>query len=44
MALGTEYVNSVVGQFRDAQNAGQCVEHRYSYGPGVLVGWRRYNC
>jgi hypothetical protein len=42
-ALGA-YAASVAGQVRDAARAGQCILHRYSLSPIVLVAWERYNC
>lgn len=45
MALGTPYIDSVINQIKDAQAAGQCIEHKYTYPPpGALVGWTRYDC
>jgi hypothetical protein len=43
-AIGSGYVTSVMGQVRDAQAAGQCILHRYTLVPIVLVAWERYNC
>lgn len=43
-AIGGGYIASVMGQVRDAQNAGQCILHRYNLAPVVLVAWERYNC
>lgn len=43
-AIASAYIGSVIGTIRDAKKANQCVELRYNYAPGLLVGWRRYGC
>jgi hypothetical protein len=42
-ALGA-VASSVAGQVRDAARARQCILHRYTLTPIILVAWERYNC
>ena len=32
-ALGSPYIDSVINQIKDAQRAGRCNEHKYTYPP-----------